>query len=215
MKRSLFIIVAVVISAICLPDKVNAQMKFGVQAGLNIPNMLEKDNNGKFDTKSLTGYNVGVLFDFLNNDNFNIVTGLKISSKGMKYISVNGQLETEYKYKTTNLDLPICVKAGYEIDDNFKLFGLGGGYLGYGLSGTYYEDGEGFDIGWEDECETGLKRLDYGIVIGAGVRYKSIQLTVDYQIGLKNLSQMVETPDVSMKNRVLGISLAYYFGKKK
>ena len=56
-----------------------------------------------------------------------------------------------------------------------------------------------------------LKRLDYGLTMGVGVEINSIQIGITYGLGLANISTYVEY-DSKINNRVLGISVGYFFG---
>jgi hypothetical protein len=69
------------------------------------------------------------------------------------------------------------------------------------------------DIKWDDKnSEFGLKRLDYGLLFGAGMEYKSFQFEVSYALGLANISAITED-NISVKNTVLSISVGYLLNK--
>jgi outer membrane protein W len=96
-----------------------------------------------------------------------------------------------------------------------------GPYVGIGLSGKMKGevsiDGETtsqeIDIEWgSDIASSDLKRMDFGLIIGAGVELNSIQIGLNYSLGLANISPQT---NVKIRNRVLGISVGYRFGKKK
>jgi outer membrane protein W len=96
-----------------------------------------------------------------------------------------------------------------------------GPYVGIGLSGKMKGevsiDGETtsqeIDIEWgSDIASSDLKRMDFGLIIGAGVELNSIQIGLNYSLGLANISPQT---NVKIRNRVLGISVGYRFGKKR
>ncbi|HZK95253.1 MAG TPA: porin family protein [Prolixibacteraceae bacterium] len=203
---------------------------FGVKGGLNLANMQAKDDIGNLDTKMITGFNLGATAEFPLSKMFSFETGLQLSTKGTKRTesSPNG-IDTDYKAQLTYLDIPLTAKATFDVS-GVKLYGVFGPYIGIGLGGQTYEDGEGTKIKWGSYQGTGeldfddkgnpiwddsddFKRLDYGLIIGAGVEIKAIQIGLTYGLGLANIS-----PDTSdgtkVSNRVLGISVGYKFGKK-
>lgn len=204
---------------------------FGVKGGLNLANMLVKDE-GKIDTKMITGFNLGATAEFPITEMFSFETGLQLSTKGTKRtinLSSHNDYIYEYKAKLTYLDIPLTAKATFDVS-GVKLYGVFGPYIGIGLGGQTYEDGEGTKIKWgsyqgTDELDfddngnliydesDDFKRLDYGLIIGAGVELKAIQIGLTYGLGLANISP--DTSDgIKVSNRVLGISVGYRFGKK-
>jgi hypothetical protein len=64
----------------------------------------------------------------------------------------------------------------------------------------------------------GLKRVDYGVGLGAGVEFGKVVASLNYQLGFANLIAPdpfgSETSEEKMRNRVFQISVAYMFGKK-
>lgn len=64
-----------------------------------------------------------------------------------------------------------------------------------------------------DAEESDFKRLDFGLIMGAGVEIKAIQIGLSYDLGLANI-----TPDTDngnkVHNRILALSVAYKFGGK-
>ena len=57
-----------------------------------------------------------------------------------------------------------------------------------------------------------FENLDYGASAGIGVELKHIQLNLFYDYGIANISTYSEYFEI--KNRVIGLSVAYLFGKK-
>lgn len=213
MKKKSFILFALFV--IGIPMITNAQ-SFGLQAGLNLSNFSMKDDIGKYETKSIPGYNIGLLFKIYNGTNISVEMGAKIATYGVKRTDIYYQYSTEYKIKSSNIEIPIYARKEFPLNNNINLMALAGGYVSYGLSGTFYEDGNGTNISWSEDAELGevnLKRTDFGAIIGIGVIFNSIQLMANYQLGLKNLSFETDD-DTKINNRVLGISLVYYFNKK-
>ena len=97
----------------------------------------------------------------------------------------------------------------FTISNGAKLLVIGGTYFGYGLSAKVKSGND------EEEIEFGstdnqIKRIDAGLNFGTGVEFESIQLGINYELGLVNLENVEEA---TLNNRVFTISVAYLFGE--
>lgn len=207
MKKFLFTLMLFCI--IGLIQNVNAQ-NYGIQAGLNLSNLSIRDSEGKFDSKSIAGVNIGFLMEILQSKGLTIEMGGKIATYGMMRTTRYGQLTTDYKIKANYFEIPLYLKKELYSNDKVSLLGIAGGYGSFGLSGTMYEDGDGYKISWKTG-EDGLKRYDFGLIAGVGVRMSSFTLLVNYNFGLNNLSLEESPSDLKINNRVLGLSIIYNF----
>jgi hypothetical protein len=200
----------------------------GVKAGLNLSNVLMKDNATTYssDYKMNPGFNVGVMVDFPMGGVFSIEPGFLISTKGYKdeykYDDhPNGTVTIKHKTNSYYLDIPVNAKASFNTGD-VKIYGLFGPYLGIGLTGkTTVENTDNTgtnkeekNIDWGTDPDTDLlKRFDFGLTFGAGGEYRSVFLEVTYGLGLVNISSNAED-GFKINNRVLGVSVGYRFGGK-
>ncbi len=199
---------------------------FGVKAGMNLSDMLIKDDYGTYsdDSEMNPGFHFGPTVEFPINETFAFESGLLLSTKGLKMSEKETYMGDTYEYSTkTNLlylDIPLTAKATIDLGGS-KIYGTLGPYIGIGLSGKtkyeYTENGETEtneeDINFgSDEVEDDLKRFEYGLSAGAGIEFNSIQVGITYGLGLANISSYTDDGD-KVKNRVLGISLGYRFGK--
>ncbi|MEQ8547142.1 MAG: porin family protein [Cyclobacteriaceae bacterium] len=200
---------------------------FGVKAGLNLSNLLVEDDNETYsdDYEMNPGFHVGATAEFRITQLFSFETGLLFSTKGFK---ISGEesifgvaIQYESKMNLFYLDIPLTAKASFDLG-SAKIYGVFGPYIGMGLSGkSKYETttlgetetGEE-DINWgSDEVEDDLKRLDFGLTMGAGVEISAIQIGLSYGLGLANI--LPYNDDGSrISNRVLSISVGYKFGGK-
>lgn len=197
---------------------------FGVKVGANFANQLWKDNDDTYsdDFKMNLGINGGITAEFPINDMIAFETGLMLNSKGFKIEETEDILGTTFTLTTkTNLlylDIPLNLKAGIDMG-GAKLYGTFGPYVGFGITGKVKmklegggeteEDSE--DIEWGSDDDSDLKRLDFGLNIGAGVEFGAISVGVNYGLGLGNLLPNPED-GAKINNRVIGISLGYKFG---
>ena len=69
------------------------------------------------------------------------------------------------------------------------------------------------DIEWgSDENDDHLKRLDLGLIIGAGVVVHSIEIGLSYSLGLANISASTDEGG-KIHNRVFSITAGYKLGE--
>ena len=112
-----------------------------------------------------------------------------------------------------SIDIPLTGKASYDIG-SFKIYGAFGPYIGVALSGKYKtSDSPDYTLKWGSSSEDDLKRVDFGLVFGAGVEINAIQIGIAYNLGLMNISATTDGGS-KINNRVLGISAGYWFGKE-
>ncbi|ARV05992.1 hypothetical protein BTO04_04425 [Polaribacter sp. SA4-10] len=225
--RNLVKLFLVVIAITMTTDALYAQ-KFGIKAGFNLSNMLAKDNEETYsdDFKMKPGFHIGATVEFPLTEMFSFETGLLLSTKGLKSSYEETFAGETYKEESQlNLlypDIPLTAKASFDMGSG-KIYGLFGPYLGVGLSGkskyesSYDDETESSeeDIEWgSNEDESDLKRMDFGLTMGAGVELNPIQIGLTYTLGLANISPHTDG-GTKIKNRVLGISLGYRFGKNR
>jgi hypothetical protein len=216
----------VVVIALTMTTELFAQ-NFGLKGGLNLSNMLMKDDEDTYsdDFKMKPGFHIGATAEFPLSDMLSFETGLLLSTKGYKMSEEDTDDGETYKYEVKlnllYLDIPLTGKATFDVG-GAKIYGVFGPYVGMGLSGKtkseYTDDGETEtyedDIEWgSDEEKSELKRLDFGLTMGAGVEINSIQIGLTYNMGLANISPYTED-GFKINNRVLGLSVGYKFGGK-
>ncbi len=207
--KNVFRIFVLTLMFIAINGNLSAQ-KLYVKGGLNFSNMLLKadDENLSDELKSRTAYHVGLAAEFPISKIYSFETGLLLSAKGFKM----SEGDFESKMDLTYLDIPLTAKATFDVG-SVKVFGLFGPYVGVGLSGKFKQtfDGETEteDVNWGSDDDSDMKRIDFGLTAGAGIEIKAFQIGLNYSLGLANLNP--ESDDMTLKNRVLGISVAYRF----
>jgi len=206
-------------------SKTYAQV-FGVKAGLNLSTQLMKDNDATYsdDYKMNPGFHIGATAEFPLTDLLSFETGLFLSTKGYKVSMSETEMGETIEIKgSTNLyylDIPLTAKAYFDLS-TVKVFGIAGPYIGIGLSGKSKFEmtcgsvtlTEEEDLKWGSGEEDHYRRLDYGLIVGAGVAINSIEIGLSYALGLANISAQTED-GAKTNNRVLGISVGYKFGSK-
>lgn len=186
---------------------------FGVKAGLNLSNMLVKDDDDTYsdDFKMKPGFHVGVTAEFPFSDMVSFETGLLLSTKGYKESEGDAKFNANLLY----IDIPLTARTTFDVG-GAQIYGTFGPYLSMGLSGKYkYEDGdisEDNDVKWGSGDDDDLKRLDFGLTIGAGLALNAIEVGVSYNLGLANVSSYTDN-GAKQSHRVVGVSVAYKFGR--
>lgn len=144
---------------------------------------------------------MGVGAEFEINNLIRFEPGLLLTTKGFKA----DNWASDYKVNLLYLEIPLNAKAYFNAG-SLKLYGLLGPYVGIGLTGKIkYEDDnlDDDDIDWgSDNGE--LKRLDFGLNIGAGIDLGQFQVGLQYGLGLVDLGY-------SDSHRVFSINAGYKF----
>jgi opacity protein-like surface antigen len=189
-----------------------------VQGGLNLSNMMEKDDDETYsdDYNTKPGFHLGVTAEFPLSDANSFQTGLLVSTKGMKIDESDDFGSYEVTANLVYLEIPLLFKKSFELNGGNKFFGAVGPYIGYGVAGTIKskvdfmgeteEDEE--DINWGSDDEDDIKPFDFGLSIGAGLEVNSFLFGISYDYGLANMA--IDTDNGYMlQNRVIKFSLGY------
>lgn len=198
---------------------------FRVKAGLNLSNMLMKSSDELVSDnyKMNIGFNAGITAEFPISGVFSFEPGLFISTKGFHEstnVTVDGvAVESKSKINLLYIDIPLTAKATFDVG-NYQVFGVFGPYIGMGLSGKNKTEvtsmgattNDDMDIEWGEGDDKDLKRLDAGLIFGAGVERSAYQLGITYGLGLANIAAF-NTDTFQVKNRVLAITVGYKLGK--
>ncbi|MBN2614181.1 MAG: PorT family protein [Bacteroidales bacterium] len=181
-----------------------AQVKFGIQGGLDLSKMEINTPGLNFDTKDITGYSVGLISEFKFGDRFLLQPGLLYAVKGTKYTFVGAETTVKPSY------LEVPVNLVYQIDMKpTKLLLFAGPYFAYGIGGKYNFNGDNTSkIKYGTGSGNDLKPFDYGLNFGAGLDLSRFELKAQYGLGLANLSP-VSSNTIKM-SRVIRISLAFF-----
>lgn len=217
------LVVAIVLT---MTTEIFAQ-NFGVKGGLNLSNMLVKDDNKTYSDnyRIKAGFNIGATAEFPLAEMLSLETGLLLSTRGFtvnkSIISYGGPLKSTLRTNLQYLDIPLYVKGSSDLV-GAKSYGIFGPYLAFGLSGTTgYEDtynnttiSNEKDIKWgSHKNRSDLKRLDFGLTIGAGVEINFFQIGLSFDLGLANISPYTDG-GAKINNRVLRLSVGVLFDGK-
>jgi hypothetical protein len=194
-------------SVLFLTISTQAQVKFGVKAGLNTSTLSGMDGlyetaSANVNVKSRLGFHGGLVAQLNLPSNLFLQPELLFSIQGDKE-SYEGETETS---ALNYIQLPIY--AGYKFDAGLGLniiFGVGP-YFAYGISAT------------DDAFDELFKRFDAGISALGGVQFNQFQITVGYDLGLVDICDVngwETAKDLaglsSISNRNLKVSVACFF----
>ena len=203
---------------------------FGIKAGLNLSNMVIKDSEVYFpydypdDKPEMNpGFHLGVTSGFPVSDLFTLETGLLFNTMGYRRITEepfgSTILVTKENHNLLYLDIPLTVKIPFSVT-GYNFYGSFGSYAGMGITGniktiaTFGDlvETEKRNLRWGSEAGVDeLRRLDYGLTFGVGMKLSDFQIGLSYILGLANISPESASRS-KLSNRVLGISVGYKFG---
>ena len=193
---------ALVLMAVAFAMPSKAQIKFGVQAGVNMSNVSTKDLGGS--VKSRTGFFVGPTVKFTLP-----VVGLGIDAAAL-YEQREGKGENEV-LKSSSIQIPINLRYGFGLGSLAEIFAFAGPQFGFKLSG---------DKSWKDEAtEWTLKSSNLSANIGIGATILSkVQAKLNYNVALGKTGEYKEADAAgimkeigSAKFNAWQVSLAYFF----
>lgn len=195
--KKIFLLMA----GIAVFSAVNAQVKFGPKAGLNLAN-LTGDVEG---TKMKAGFNLGGFAKFPIAESFSIQPELVFSTQGTKVKEEYEGLSYTSKMNLSYLNLPVLI----QYNDASGFFAETGPQFGFLLSAKAKAEGEKMDI------KDSFKSIDLSWAIGAGYLTKSnIGFNARFNLGLSSIADSEGDEDVKVRNSVIQVGVFYVLGSK-
>jgi hypothetical protein len=193
--------------------------QLGIKAGVNmaseIKSFSQADIAAGFNSKNLTGYQVGLVYQAMpKKSGLGIEIGALLSQKGSTFhfdsTSVSNTLKEGYK-EINYVEVPFNVR--YRISLGFLgIYGFGGIYGGYALSAKTVEE---ISNAVETASFTNvMDRIDYGYNFGAGIElFRKIHFGATWSQGIKDINITSAGLPTATKttNRVLSFNLVYLF----
>lgn len=190
-------------------------VKFGVKAGLNLSDQAISSLGMPVKSSKINGFHGGCIFDF-EIFNINIQPGVFFSQKGYQYNQalsngsqtlqkpINGKIQLNY------LEVPLNIMYNIKAMPGLRFYIGGGGYAGYGLSGSYVVSGQKSDVYFVKSVQGyQYKNPDYGVnfIVGTEI-LKKFTVDANYSLGLNDLSYYSAS---TIKNKSIGVSVGYLF----
>jgi hypothetical protein len=210
-----------VLMVICTMIVSSQAQNLSITGGLNLSNQMIKYDGQTLsdDFKMLPGFHAGAFTSIPLSGTLTFDPGLLITTEGFRYnfnLSFLGEnFRVKSKVNLIYLDVPLNLKNTFDLG-GANLYIQAGPYAGIGLSGkiktemTYNgeTEKETVDVEWGNSSDDQYRRLDFGLGAGAGIGLGNMSFGVSYNLGLANTASSNEGGG-TIKNRVLGISLAY------
>jgi len=219
---------AIVLLALMICTAASAQ-SVRVKGGLNLATMraweteLHTGTSVQYPLKP--GFHLGVTVELPLAGFFSLEPGLFFSTKGFErssekpvgFITYMNKTDLSFNY----LELPLLAKATFKMG-SIRFYTDAGPYFGYALSGVYqYEVStkiEGItEISSSDDgiikwiADGGdFRRMDFGLMVGAGAEFGSVGIGVNYSRGLMVLQPEHESI-FTQKHGVWSITAGYRF----
>ena len=174
----------------------NAQVKFGVRAGLNHTDQAAKEYDIKQETVPRISFHVGALVEYAFNDVVLMDAGLTYSNQGYKTKIGDGKVIDH------TLNLPVWFK--YDFAGFRPKAGI---YAGYILSQQLKENGNSRTVDSDS-----YNHFDYGIGLGAeyNLPNNGLFFEASYNSGLANLKKNGDGKNYE-NNRVIQVGIGYKF----
>lgn len=183
------------------------RLHLGVKAGVNLA--TEQINDSGYRTtmdrkiRMLGGLVCEYSFD---NDLISLGSGILFSQKGMEFNDEYESIDESLNYIDIPLDLIFKLNLGGP-----RLLIEMGPQLSVGLNGKnesrYMDEVGDLDVEFGSDPDQ-YKRFELGANVGGGVEYGNFQLKGNYSTGLTN---MLNIDSFKLKNKVISISLTYFF----
>ena len=184
---------------------VHAQVSIAPKIGLSYSKLSGDYVNAEY----MPGAFFGGMLNYRFHELYSFQSGLLLSGKGT---TLNFTEEDDDEMLITYLEVPLNSVLTLLAGSGFvQLFG--GPYAGFAINGRYkYLDDENdlmekLRIGTSEVDE--IKPLDLGVNFGAGYMFEGLEVQVAYSRSLSTISNI---PNEDIKNNVVTISVAYYFG---
>jgi len=209
-----------------------AQVKWGVQAGLNFSTLIAKDLDGnRVNTSSVPGIYLGLGIGIPLSERFSIEPSLVYAKRGSKAheTSMFGWGK-DFDARVSYVELPVSLQYNPEIGPG-RLLIAAGPYLAYGTGGKWTTsapvligdimiDNKG-DVNFQNDASYGEygtyvygRPWDYGAHVSLGYAlFDRYTLSFTLQQGIANLEPQWADyqPESSLRNRSIGLILGYRF----
>lgn len=188
MKKSIIAITTSLIMLCLIYTPARAQVnnnspRLGIKGGVNFSSLYTKDS---YDSKMLTGFNIGVFSKVPLSQHVAIQPELYFSTKGAEVTYNNTFVDGIARFKLNYLELPLLLVVN--VTDNFNIHA--GPYAAYLISGKVTNESNLNLFDFEDNVNSDdFNRLDTGLAIGAGIDFGSLGIGIRYNYGLSTIGK--------------------------
>jgi len=165
-----------------------------IKGGANIANVSGDEVE---DTDSKIGIVVGGLINFDINEQLAFQTGPFYSQKGYKIDEGGSEMTGSLDY----LEMPFLGRYSIPMGSNIEPNIFAGPSIAYNINAEVEMDDETQDI------SDNVKSMDFGIILGAGVKFNQFIIDAEYNMGLSSIDDSDSDSDI--KNSVITITAGY------
>lgn len=221
-KNIIVLIAGLMLASITL----QAQVSFGVRAGVNFQNINGKDDDGdQLENDLITGFNVGANVEIPVGTDIYFQPGLLFSTKGAKSDTSSLIGTITQTLNLSYIEVPLNIVFKPALGTGNMLLGFGP-YVAYGIGGKAKLEGPGITNEWDVEFKNELTVSDlandavYMKAFDAGANFligyemaNRLSLQLNAQLGLLNINPEIAgiDDDSVYKNTGFGLSIGYRF----
>ena len=191
--------------------KFHSEIKFGAEAGLNLPKIIFSEQNGS-NPNSLfaTAWHVGGYTNIKMTDKFSFQLELLYSVKGDKVTNPLGGSEY-FIYQYDYIEMPIQIK--YNICNHFTI--VGGLYTGYLIAFSSNVTNTTYSYAPNTSYYDSFNKLDIGATLGIGYQLNDgFNIAIKYSQGFTSIVPTQDSngnPIISEYNMVFSLCLGWTF----
>lgn len=196
--------VVLVLAIIAVGFGAQAQVKFGVKAGLNGYN-FSGDEADDLNTETKIGFNVGGLVNVPISEKFSFQPEVVFSTEGAKISEGDDRINFNLNY----INIPLLA----QFNSASGFYAEAGPQIGLLMSAK--TDSKIGGVSADEDIKDQLKGTNFSVAIGAGYKLASgLGFGARYNFGLSNISDD-ETSDIKVGGFQVGISFTFGGGKKE
>lgn len=175
---------------------------YGVRLGLNVSSFSGDHVSSKLDSKA--GLTFGGVLGLSLSD---VITPLFLES-GLYYTQL-GAKENKDEVNLNYLEMPLLIKAGFEVSNDFAILPFIGPTFGLGIAGKTkgYDDNNNF-YSHSSFGKGKCLRPDVGIKIGSGIEWNVLYLELGYRFGVANV---YDSDEFSLHNNAFFANIGVNF----
>jgi len=195
MKKFTWSLPLLVLLSLITTSESRAQVRYGLEAGLNIANVVGDDSH---DNVEKYGLHAGFFFEYKVSDRVRFAPSLLYSMKG-----TTDNVDNDISLSLDYLEVPFLVQ--YRIVKRLSV--AAGPYAGYLIRAEYHNHDIDVDVNEQ------FADFDAGLALRVNYDFEErFGLHVSYSQGLTNIDEFDDTSD--NQNIAARIGLSYRFGKE-
>jgi len=199
--------------------------------GLKLGPSFDWASSGSVETQheeTGVGFNVGLILDYYFTDIIAVSTGMDVNFYRMKYRFVDYRMTEDHLYensvsvsrrlRASNLEIPIKVKAKFDIAGLFDAYVEAGGSLGFNLKDFGKDE---YSLYWTDfhgdtfeDCTNQYRAFQPSLVFGVGAEYELnqllsafVQLTFNHSFVNAFVGSLEKQTGSILRNNFIGVEV--------